>query len=82
MGRMPPAMVDELYRALRAAGVDDLLAREAADSVVQRERTPEERVATMEMRRVKAEADARRYTRWIWVMIIVGAIVNALILAW
>lgn len=75
-------MVEELYRALRAAGADDVSAREAAEAVVQRDRTHEERRATLEQRRVRAEERTRRLTRWLWVMIVVGGIVNGLIIAW
>lgn len=57
-------------------------AREAAEAVLGRERTPAERLATAERRRERAEADSRRYTKWMWVLIVVGALVNGIIALW
>jgi hypothetical protein len=72
-------MTSELYKALLAAGVDEVLAREAAESVLPRQRTSTEIAVTLENRRVRAEERARRLRMWTWVLVIAGAIVNAII---
>ena len=56
-----------------------MLAREAAPSVLPRQRTSAEIAVTLENRRVRADERTRRLRMWTQVLAIAGVIVNAII---